>query len=75
MGEQGFGCACVATPEIFCMAACRHCVGWEVLQEGEEELLVLCHYNSAYVMDSWHWLWPDPAVGAARAQHILPGHE
>lgn len=26
-------------------------------------------------MDSWHWLWPDPAVGAARAQHILPGHE
>lgn len=57
VGEQGFGCACVAITEIFCMATSRLCVGWEVLQEGQEELLVLCHYNSSYMMDSWHWLW------------------
>lgn len=25
------------------------------------------------MLDSWHWLWPGPAVGAARAQLFLPG--
>lgn len=74
---------CVAPPEMFGMAACRQRVGWEVLREGEEELLDLCHYNSlrSYAMLSWHWLWPDLAVGAAgavwqcyMAQRFPPGH-